>query len=200
MSIAHPFSSKCVGLVFIALLAGLYCPAAESVALYNGASASGTFPVNPAFTSIGNIRMGISPSLGLRRRRDYYGWIFYFGQFYARFLPGPAILNMSDNYEWRRWGESRFDRVARILIIRFQRDKANSRMTLEAWNTDGTGYVYATNTLSSDKNRKHCRHADDVWRACHVNRPCLSANVLVGIALELSSSLADGRGPRGLGV
>ncbi len=135
--------------IFLGAVLAVACPAAESVALYNGASASGTFPVNPAFTSIGNIRMefrlhGIAPAA------DYYGWIFYFGQFYARFLPGPAILNMSDNYDGDV-GVNLDLRGRPDLIVRFQRDKANSRMTLEAWNTDGTGYVYATNTLSSIK-------------------------------------------------
>ena len=129
-----------------ALLASA-CPAAESIALYNGAQISGTFPVNPAFVSINDIRMEFRLH-NFTQPADYYGWMFYFDNFYVRFLGSSVILNCSDNDD--NYAGTFIDLKGRTdVIVRFQRDKENSRLTLEVWNSDGTGYTYVKTPLTS---------------------------------------------------
>jgi hypothetical protein len=122
------------------------CPAAESIALYNGATVTGTFPVNPAFTTVGDIRMEFRLH-GFTQPADYYGWMFYFGNFLVRFLGPSEILNISDNYD--NYTSINVDLAGRSdVVVRFQRDKANTRLSLEVWNADGTGYAYALRQMA----------------------------------------------------
>jgi len=134
--------------IFFAIMAASVCSGAQSIALANGTQASGRFPASPEFVSIGDIRMEFRLH-GLTEAVDYYGWIFQFGQFYARFLQSSLILNMVDNYD--AFVSDNLDLKGRTdVVVRFQRDHANNRLTLEAWNTsDSSGYVAATLPLTA---------------------------------------------------
>jgi hypothetical protein len=134
--------------VFIALMAAPICPGAQSVVLNGGAQASGPFPNNPMFTSIGAIRMEFRLH-GFTPPTDYYGWIFQFGQFYARFYQSSLILNMVDNNDVNAYNN--LDLTGRTdVLVRFQRDQVNDRITLEVWNAvDGGGYIYVVYPLAA---------------------------------------------------
>jgi hypothetical protein len=137
---------KLIKVILIGAMLASVCPAAQSVVLQNGAQASGRFPAGPAFTSIGAIRMEFRLH-GFTQPTDYYGWIFQFGQFYARFLESSLILNMVDNSDVNAYNN--LDLTGRTdVLVRFQRDQVNNRLTLEVWNSsDGSGYIYVSYPL-----------------------------------------------------
>ncbi len=132
---------KFIKFILIGAMLVSVCPAAQSIALTNGAQASGRFPTSPAFTSIGAIRMEFRLH-GFTQPVDNYDFIFYFGQFTARFLQSTLILNLTDNADVNAY--TNIDLTGRSdVLVRFQRDQANNRLTMEVWNaSDGGGYFY----------------------------------------------------------
>jgi hypothetical protein len=138
---------KVVKYIVIGAMLVSACPAAQSIVLQNGTQASGRFPSSPAFTSIGAIRMEFRLH-GFTQPADYYGWIFYFGQFSARFYGSSLILNLTDNADANAL--TNIDLNGRTdVLVRFQRDQVNNRLTMEVWNaSDGAGYSYVEAPLS----------------------------------------------------
>jgi hypothetical protein len=144
--------SKLIKTILLGVALSSASPAAESIVLQNGATVSGTFPVSPAFNSIGDIRMEFRLH-NLGNPPDYYGWIFVFGQFYARFYPDAGILNVTDNsYNPDSKSFANLDLTGHSdVLVRFQKDEENQRLTMEAWNVDGSGYIFVSNPRSTFK-------------------------------------------------
>jgi hypothetical protein len=123
------------------LLLGFPAVALASQSLRSGSGNSPALPNSPPFTDLSNWRAEV-------RIHDYtfdgnYALIFGTNSYSIRLGPSNTALITS-------WKDKSFacsvifpDRADRIL--RFQRDAANKRLTVEAWNaSDGGGYLQAS--------------------------------------------------------
>jgi hypothetical protein len=140
-----------IKLVLAALFAVSFCSGAQSIFLKNGAQATGTFPSKPALKSIGGFRYEFRLH-NITDPADNLGWIFTVGNiwvdgFAVRFIhANNGQLNFSDRPD--NFVNALLELSGRTdVIVRCQRDWTNSRLTMEAWNPDGSHYTHSETPL-----------------------------------------------------
>src|SRR5215831_5334081 len=120
------------------LLLGFSAVALASQSLRSGSGTSPVFPNSAPFTDLSNWRAEV-------RIHDYtfdgnYTLIFGTNSYSIRLGPSNTALITSWRDRSSACSVTFADRADRIL--RFQRDAANKRLTVEAWNaSDGGGYL-----------------------------------------------------------